>query len=164
MTQIVLADGTVPTAQWDVTSKYEGTGDPISRAFGPPGTSLTVGNSYRVARAFFLRAASVLSDTILTDFRGAIATPGTLTFTTGSLKTDATGDTNTDGFNERHGWYEITCSSGVASWTLPVASGTRHMPAFRLHSWTNTNTALSIAGSPAASGTDYVIDLSLIHI
>jgi hypothetical protein len=158
VSQVVIPDGTVPSGTWFVTSKNEGAGDPISRAISVQGTSLAVSTSYRVARAFLMRAASALDGATLTAWRDALASPGTLSFTTGSAKTDAEGDTNADGFNERHGWYEVNCSGGGAEWTLPVASGTRHFPVFRLHGWTNTNVDLNINGSPAVSGTDYVID------
>ena len=156
--QVVLADGTVPSSAWDITSKFEGNGDPISRAVSTPGSNLTAGTALRVARAFLFRPASALSATVLQEWRDDLASPGTLSFTTGSAKTDAAGDTGATGFNKRHGWYEITCSGGNAEWTLPVASGTRHWPVFRLHGWDSGSTVVTINGSPATSGTDYVLD------
>jgi hypothetical protein len=144
---------------WQTTSKFEGQGDPISRAFSIPSGSLSAATNYRVARAFLLEQAAAFDTARLAAWRDDVATPATLsTFVSGSLKTDASGDLNTDGFNERHGWHEITCSGGVAAFTLPVASGTRHKPAFRLHSWTSTNRGVKIASVYLSEGTDYVID------
>lgn len=155
LTPITNTSGSV----WQTTSKYEGQGDPISRAFSIGSGSLSAATNYRVARAFLLEQAAAFDTARLTAWRDDVAVPATLsTFVAGSLKTDASGDLNTDGFNERHGWHEITCSGGVAEFRLPVSSGTRHMPAFRLHGWTNTNTGLLINGAYAVEGTDYVID------
>ena len=160
ISQVVLPDVNAGAAIWDVTSKFEKTGDPISRAISTSGTNLTAGTNYRVARAFLIETGNgaTLDGAQLSAFRDDVAGPATLTYATGSVKADAAGDTNADGFNERHGWYEINCSGGLAEFTLPVPSGKRHMPAFRLHGWTNTNTALSINGSPATADVDYVID------
>lgn len=117
--------------------------------------------SLEIARAWLVEAGSglALDDTTLSQFRVDVHTPATLTFTTGSLKTNAAGDLNTDGFNERHGWHEITCAGGVASFTLPVASGKRFMAAFRLWSHTlGASPTVVIAGSAGVAGTDYVWD------
>lgn len=159
LSQIVLPVTNAGGSVWGLTSKYEGNGDPISRACSVDPVSLSAGTNYRVARAFLARTATVLDSTLLGALRDDLATPASIvTFTTGSLKTNAGGDGNTDGFNERHGWYEINCSGGVCNFTFPVASGTRFYPAFRLSSWTNTNTGLKINGSYAVPDTDYVID------
>lgn len=158
VSQVVIADGAVPSLAWDVTSKFEGNGDPISRAVSTQGANLSAGGSLRVARAFLLRSAAALDGATLTAWRDNLASPGSLAFTAGNAKTDAPGDTGATGFNRRHGWHEIQCAGGTAAWTLPVASGTRHMPVFRLHGWSAENTALSINGGAATPGTDYVID------
>lgn len=158
ISQVVIADGTVPTSAWDVTSKWEGNGDPISRAISTQGTNLSAGTSIRVARAFLMRPASALDGATLTAWRDDLASPATLTFTTGSAKTDAAGDTGATGFNRRHGWYEITCSGGGAEWTLPVASGTRFMPVFRLHGYGGGTPTVTIDAVSATAGVDYVAD------
>lgn len=158
VSQVVIADGTVPTSAWDVTSKLEGNGDPISRAISTQGTHLSAGTSIRVARAFLMRPASALDGATLTAWRDDLASPATLTFTTGSAKTDAAGDTGATGFNRRHGWYEITCSGGDAEWTLPVASGTRFMPVFRLHGYGGGSPTVTINAVSATAGVDYVAD------
>ena len=159
MSQVVIPITNTSGSVWQTTSKLEGNGDPISRAFSIPSGSLFDGSNYRVARAFLLEANGALSTSVLEAFRDDIGTPASIvTFTTGSLKTNAAGDLNTDGFNERHGWYEINCSGGVCSFTFPVPSGKRFFPAFRLSSWTNTNSAVKINGVYMVAGTDYVID------
>lgn len=159
LSQVLVPITNTSGSIWQISSKYEGQGDPISRAFAVPSGSLSTVSHYRVARAFLLEQAVAFDTARLAAWRDDVATPATLsTFVAGSLKTDASGDLNTDGFNERHGWHEITCSGGVAAFTLPVASGTRHMPAFRLHSWTSTNTGVKIASVYLTEGTDYVID------
>lgn len=159
LSQIVLPVTNAGGSIWQLTSKWEGNGDPISRAVSAATASLSAGNNYRVARGFLARTAAALDSTLLGQFRDDLATPASIvTFTTGSLKTDAAGDDNTDGFNERYGWYEINCSGGVCNFTFPVASGKRFYPAFRLNSWTNTNIGVKIGGTYLSQGTDYVID------
>lgn len=159
LSQIVLPVTNAGGAIWQLTSKYEGNGDPISRAVSAATANLSAGNNYRVARGFLARTAASLDSTLLGQFRDDLATPASIvTFTSGSLKTNAAGDDNADGFNERHGWYEITCVGGVCNFTFPVPSGKRFFPAFRLSSWTNTNSAVKINGVYMVAGTDYVID------
>lgn len=158
MSQVVVPDIGLTGAVWDITSKFEGSGDPISRAISTAGTNLVVGANVRVARGFLIRPDTGLSDTVLTNWRDDLKTPATLTFTAGSAKTNASGDTNADGFNERHGWYEIQCAAGGdVAWTLPVGSGVRYQPVFRLHGFT-TKTSLIVNGVSAVPNTDYVID------
>jgi len=157
MSQVVLADTGAPTAAWDVTGKFEGNGDPISRAVSVQGVSFSAGSTLRVARGFLLQSAATIDGAGLTAWRDNLAAPGTLTVATGTLKTDAAGDTNADGFNERHGWYEVTGTAGGATFTLPVASGSRHMPAFRV-TGPATVAGVTINGSAATAGTDYVLD------
>lgn len=167
VSEIVLADTGAPSAAWDVTSKFEGNGDPISRAISTQGTNFSAGSPLRVARAFLVETAAALDGATLTAWRDNLAAPGTLSVATGSLKTDAAGDTNTDGFNERHGWYEVTAAGGGATFTLPVASGSRHMPAFRIHGFTPaTGLRFTLNGSPAYVGIDYVVDTvaSGVHV
>lgn len=158
MAELLIPDVGTSGSIFDVTSKLEGSGDPISRAVSTSGTNLSVSSSYRVARAFFVQAESALSDAQFVTWRDDLKTPATLTMTAGTRKLDAAGDMNTDGFNERHGWYEINCASGAAEFTLPIASGARHMPAFRLHGWTSTNTSATINGTPGVVDVDFVID------
>lgn len=159
MSEIVLAGPGAPSAAWDVTSKFEGNGDPISRAVSTQGTNFSAGAELRVARAFLVQSAAALDGATLTAWRDNLAAPGTLTVATGTLKTDAAGDVGADGFNERHGWYEVTAAAGGATFTLPVASGSRHMPAFRIHGFTpTTGLRVEVNGSPAYLGVDYVID------
>lgn len=145
----------------DLTHKMKGNCDPISHAVGRLNAEITHGTAYECGRAYLVECANglALDDDTLIDFRDDVNTPATLSATVGSLKTNASGDIDTDGFNERHGWYEWTCSGGLASFTIPVTSGSpRYYPAIRLNSWTNTNTSVSIDGTPGVSGMDYVID------
>lgn len=157
MSEIVLADAGAPSAAWDVTSKFEGNGDPISRAVSVQGANFSAGAQLRVARAFLVETAAALDGATLTAWRDNLATPGALSVAVGTLKTDAAGDTNADGFNERHGWYEVTGTGGGATFTLPVASGSRHMPAFRV-SGPAAIVSVTINGAAATAGTDYVLD------
>lgn len=156
ITEIVRND--INASALNVGHKNAGDGSPISIPNGI--SSVAASTQIRGARAILLETSGTiaLSDADIQAYRDDIKTPATLTFTIGAAKTDAAGDTDADGFNERHGWYEITCAGGTADFTLPIASGTRHKPAFRLHSWTNTNTGLTIGGTPAVLGADYVID------
>ena len=157
MSEIVLADTGSPSAAWQVTSKFEGNGDPISRAVSVQGASFSAGSQLRVARAFLVEATAALEGATLTAWRDNLAAPGTLSVAVGTLKTDAAGDTNADGFNERHGWYEVTGGAGGAAFTLPVASGSRHMPAFRVFGLAEI-VSVTINGAAATAGTDYVLD------
>lgn len=157
MSEIVLADTGTPSAAWQVTSKFEGNGDPISRAVSVQGANFSAGAQLRVARAFLVEATAALDGATLTAWRDNLATPGALSVAVGTLKTDAAGDTNADGFNERHGWYEVTGTVGGATFTLPVASGSRHMPAFRV-TGPAAVVGVTINGSAATAGTDYVLD------
>ena len=159
-TEVVEALSGLTGSVWGMSTKYEGTGDPRSCVGYVNGSDLTNATSFRWHRGYLEQVGSLSQDgTVLTDWRGDVIAPATLTMTTGSLKTDAAGDTNNDGFNERHGWYEVTCSGGLANFTLPVASGTRHMPQFFLRSHTlGSAPALSIAGTPGVLNTDYTWD------
>lgn len=140
--------------------KISNDGDPISHLF-PHNYNLTAQTNYEAGRYYLIESGPglSLSDTAITDFRDDIKTPATLTFSLGSLKTNATGDYNTNGFNERYGWHEINCSEGKATFTLPVTSGKRHGPTFRLHSHTlSTNPTIYINSNLVYSDIDYVWD------
>ncbi|MFH0920190.1 MAG: DNRLRE domain-containing protein, partial [Fibrobacterota bacterium] len=56
----------------------------------------------------------------------------------GSTKTDAGGDLNTDGFNEREGCYELTCGGNntVFFWFNIDSVRTRYYPVFKMNSYT----------------------------
>lgn len=157
VSQIVSVDTGLTGNIWDVTSKFEGSGDPISRAISTSGTNLSAGTNIRVARGFLINPDTGLNDTVLTNWRDDIKTPATLTFTTGSVKLDAIGDTNADGFNERFGWYEVNCVSTGINFTMPISGLTRYMPVFRLNNWSG-QTGIYLNGSLAVNNTDYTID------
>jgi hypothetical protein len=117
--------------QGNLATKWEQTGDPRSFALAIINTNLTDDTDYTASRAFLVQRGSGLATDANTieDWRDDVKTPDTLTMTTGTAKTDADGDYNTDGFNERHGWYEVTCASGDIDLTLNVpVSGTRFHP------------------------------------
>ncbi len=140
--------------------KCTGSAAPISIASGP-NSGLSDATTYEIARAWFLETGSGygVDSTRLTDFWNDVKAPATLGFTTGSAKENATGDVDTDGFNERFGWYEINCASGAASFSMTISSGTRHMPAFRLNSHTvGPSPTVSINSLSATHGIDYVWD------
>jgi hypothetical protein len=163
ISQIVRAANTaMETETFNLSSKWEQTGDPNSYAINVSAGDMTADDVISVARAFLVEQGSsiALDSSVLEDFRDDIKTPDTLTMTTGTAKTDADGDYNTDGFNERHGWYEVTCDSGDIDLTLNVpVSGTRFHPVFRLWSYTaGASPTVTIAGSGASAGTDYLID------
>jgi hypothetical protein len=145
-----------------LSTKWEQTGDANSLALNVSTGDLTAGQDITIARAFLIEQGSslTLDNDTLSDLRDDIGTPDTLSFTTGSAKTDATGDYNTDGFNERFGRYEITCDTGEVDFTLSVPTdGRRFHPVFRLWSYTaGADPSVTIAGSGASAGTDYVID------
>lgn len=157
LNQCLSAIENVSGSVWSVQSRWEGNGDPISRVFVL--ASVSVGTEYSLRRSVLLRQSAAISGEQLSDFRSDISSPATLTFTSGSLKTDAAGDENADGYNERHGWQEITCSGGAAHWSIDVPTDvTRYGLAFRLWGWIDTFTLLEINGSPAVEGTDFVFD------
>lgn len=113
--------------------------------------------TYIGARAYFLESSNVIDGVTLTQWRDNVVTPATLTsFTNGSVKTDAVGDLNADGFNERYGWYEVTASGSTLTFTLPVASGRQHWPAFRVYGLTVVTVSLN--GSPQTVGNGYLAD------
>jgi len=144
----------------DLTDKFEGNGDPSSRAFNFNGTELTAGTTYEIARSYLIESGSslTLSDTDLINFRDDMKTPASLTFSIGSLKTDSAGDFDTDGFNERYGWHEVNCLNGVASFSL-TTSIVRFGPVFRLNNYAAANGSTVIINSVTAiAGTDYVLD------
>ncbi|MBL8028677.1 MAG: DNRLRE domain-containing protein, partial [Fibrobacteres bacterium] len=64
-------------------------------------------------------------------------------FRTGTLKTNAAGDLNSDGFNEREGVYELQCdaASGEAYFWFNKDATTRqrYMPAFKVNGYTWTH-------------------------
>lgn len=141
------------TPNWGMNVKHVGSGDPISVAPGLGVSAPDFGHVFPAWRMIVIEAGGLaLSDAVITAIRDDFKTPATLSFTTGSLKTDAAGDDNGDGWNGRYGWHEITASSGAAVFTLPGAT-TRHYPAFRIH---GLGASPSVAGLTA--GTDYVID------
>lgn len=141
-----------------VTTKYEGNGDPISRAFNVDGSSLTDNTFIEAGRAFLLQTGALSLDaTTLEQWRDDIGAPATLSMTTGTLTTNASGDLDADGFNERHGWYEVACAGGLLNFTVPIASGKRFGLAFRISGCT-TNTVVKIAGVTAVANTDYTLD------
>jgi hypothetical protein len=147
------------TAIGGLNNKFAGDASAISFSFSVDAADTADATQYRMRRCYLLNVGSglALSDTVLTDWRDDQKTPATLSFSTGSIKTNADGDHDTDGYNERHGWHEVTCAGGLAAFTL-TTSIKRHSPAFRLHSWTNTNTQVVIGGVTGVSGTDYVIE------
>lgn len=162
ISQVARAANTATaTETFDISSKWEQTGDPNSHAINVSSANISADQELSVARAFLIQqGTSITFDaTTLEQFRDDVKTPATLTMTTGTLKTDAAGDYNTDGFNERHGWHEITCGAGGAVlFTLPVASGKRFGPTFRFSSWSITSPIITIAGAVGVSGTDYLFD------
>jgi hypothetical protein len=163
LSQIVRAANTaMETETFNLSSKWEQTGDPNSYAVNVAASDMTADDVISVARAFLVEQGSSISldSSVLEDFRDDVNSPDTLTMTTGTAKTDAAGDYNTDGFNERHGWYEVTCDTGDIELTLNVpVSGTRFHPVFRLWSYTaGASPTVTIAGSGASAGTDYLID------
>ena len=82
------------------------------------------------------------------DYWDDIENPATLAnFDSGSLNTSETGDDDTDGFNERYGWYEITCVGDVAKFDLSNDAYTRKRPVFRFHSATAYSYIVKINGS-----------------
>lgn len=157
LNQIIINDLNGSGNIWNLTSKFEGTGDPISRAAHVAGAGLLAGTPIKVSRGFLITAASTLSDAILSGWRDDLKTPATLTFTTGSLKTNSAGDTNVDGFNERHGWYEVNCVGNGITFTMPISGITRNMPAFRLNSWAG-QPSIYLNDVLATNNVDYTLD------
>ena len=144
------------TPSGSVSHKYTGSGAPISTMVLR--ATVADGTVYEFYRAYYLDASSsaALSNTILTGIRDDLKTIATFSFNTGSLKTNAAGDANADGFNERFGWTELNPVANVLDFTLNWGSITRYKPQFRVNSWTGGATvSVTIAGSPAVAGTDY---------
>jgi hypothetical protein len=139
-----------------LANKNIGDGSPISLAFTRNGANIVDDTTYEWGRAYLIESASALSGATLTGFRDDVASPATLAVSTGTLDTAVAGDIDADGFNERHGWYELACSGGAASWSVP---GTRYMPAFRLSGATGSTYTVTIDGSAAVENVDYTLDV-----
>jgi hypothetical protein len=151
------------------TNKTTGDGAPISMAFGRNPSDTVDLTTYKQGRAYLLESAAALtlSDATIQAWRSDASGAATLSVAVGTANTSVAGDTNTDGFNERHGWYELTAAAGGSTFTMPVPSGARYMPAFRISGFTPaTGLRLTLNGSPAYVGIDYVIDTvaSGIHV
>lgn len=159
LTIVARSNTNMADAAHNLLNKFVGDASPISTVFQRNVASMVDGTQYRMGRGYLIESGSslALSDTVLTGWRDDIKTPATMTASIGSANTGASGDYDADGFNERHGWYEYTCSGGVASFTLAVGGITRYMPAFRLSSW-GGGTVVLINGGVGVSGTDYVLD------
>ena len=143
----------------DLQSKFRGRGDPISRIVLTRREANIVDlTHYRCGRFLFVQSGALsLDDSLLETLRDDIASPAAFTFTTGSAKTDAVGDTDADGFNERFGWYEVTAEDRSVDCTLVVDSITREYPQIRI-SGASANSPVLLDGSAAIEGTDYVLD------
>lgn len=141
---------------------YQGYADhagSTSNRYQRDGSDLSVGTTYDIFRAILIESGALsLSDSVMTGYRDDTADPMTLTFATGSAKTDADGDLNTDGFNERFGWYEVNAVAGALDTTLVVDGKTRYMPQLRVHGFDSEVTAVTIGGSAATAGVDYWLD------
>lgn len=157
-TQIIGAITGLSGAYHNMTSKWQGNGGPISRVATRYEANITDFTALRFYRAVIAEGGSLsLDGALLAEVRDDLGTIATFSWTTGSSKTDAAGDDNTDGFNERHGWYEVNASSNELDFTLTVGSYDRHYPQFLINSWTGgASPAVTIAGSGASAGTDYV--------
>lgn len=121
---------------------------------------VAVGTVYEWGQLYLFEVANglTLSDTVIVGVRDDVKTPATFTFVNGSLKADAVGDFDTDGFNERYGWYEVNAAGGKLNCTLVVgASITRYQPQLHINGYTGLTT-ISLAGVLATVNTDYVLD------
>jgi hypothetical protein len=132
----------------------------MSHAWSPFAAALSANTTYTVGRGFLFERGSgiTLDATTIETWRSDIKTPATFSYTTGSNKTNADGDYNTDGFNERHGWYEVNASGDVLNCTFTIGSINRIQPVFRIWGLSASGKAVTIAGSLGVSGTDYVLE------
>jgi hypothetical protein len=149
------------TVENSISSKLVGDGDPFSCAHSVNGNATLRNTLYNIARCYLVRTGEdlTLDSDVLTGFRDDIATPATITFYTGTLKTDATGDADVDGFNELHGWYEVNCTpQGLRIDFLKGDPVLRFYPIFRLHSYSLVSPKVSIDGDIGVDGVDYVLD------
>lgn len=160
ITQILDSASTnTDSLQGDIATKWEQTADPISLAWAVPPANLTTATEYTCARGFLVERGSLsLSADVIEDWRDSIKTPATITYTTGSVKTNASGDYNSDGFNERHGWFEVNASSDEISISLAHGGVDRAWPVFRIWGLDATSKDVTIAGSLGVSGTDYTLE------
>jgi hypothetical protein len=161
LTQVIRSGGTTTDAlTGDMLSKWEQTADPQSYAWAIAPTNLANATAYLVARGFvFQRGPGLGIDAVtLENWRNDLKTPATFSFVAGSSKTDAAGDYNTDGFNDRHGWYELNASDGNLSCSLIVGGVTRIMPVLRIWGLSAGGKMVKLNGATAAAGTDYVLE------
>jgi hypothetical protein len=148
------------SVNWNLTTKWEGNGDPISRAGSVFPATITSGQELRIARCYVEQVGNLaLDSTLLGQVRSDLLNPATLSVATGTLTTNAAGDTDTDGFVERHGWYQMACD-GSAEWTLPLGSASaRVMPQFFLTGYAlGSSPRVTLNGEVAVAGEDYWLD------
>lgn len=155
LTHAVRGNANVSGSVLQLQDKLAGYGDPLTLQVGINASDLSVNTAYETGRWIYLERGSLsLSDSVLQGVRDDIKTAMTPTVATGSLKTDADGDLDTDGFNERFGWAEVDCDgSGHATFTIAGGTTARYRPAVRLHGF-----AAGGGVTGLTEGTDYLLD------
>jgi hypothetical protein len=138
------------------TTKHKGNPDPISTVIAKTSNADDATLSFGMHYLIETGASLALDNTILTDYRDDIATPATLTLTTGTLKTDSPGDANTDGFNERHWWHEINAVADAIDITNDSVK--RIKPAFRIHGLSSGTCDVVVDSVSLTQNTDYWVD------
>lgn len=147
--------GDLPADSHRLYAKRVGNLDPFSIAMDYAGSGLDVGDVLTTSQIVMYESGTSVAanqsfrEAILDDFEQ----PAALTVTTGSLNTAADGDDDTDGYNERHGWYELTASSNAVAFAFDNVTD-RVRPQFHVASMTTVGTVL-VDGTAQTLDTDY---------
>jgi hypothetical protein len=120
--------------------------------------NMTNHTGYECGRGMLIESGSgiALNDAILQDWQTEFKNPTGFTITAGTLKTNSDGDIDTDGFNERHGWYEINSVADAIDITNDSVK--RIKPAFRIHGLSGSTCDVVVNSVSLTQGTDYWVD------
>jgi hypothetical protein len=148
----------------------------FAKGFGTNNFDITDGETLTYHFMYQLLPNNLTDDVDIDTYSTDYTTPdvsGTVTMATGAIKTNSTGDDDTDGWNEREGSYEFNASSiNEVKFDLDTGSITKHKPVFRIHNYTaSTEPLVKYNNSLRTEGTDYLVsmegdlgnDVVLIH-
>lgn len=138
-----------------LSAKRLGCMDPMSLAFTISRNTIANGESVTASRLLMVdTGASVAADnTLRGNLLNDLEQPAALSVSTGSLVTDASGDADTDGFNEQHGWYELETTTNAVAFALDGVTD-RVRPQFHIDGMVTVPNVF-VDGVLQTEGTDY---------